>query len=102
MQSWRVGHDTPLSDCTVCDGEGAWRIRQAVPFHRSTRVPPLLVHQPPTAVHEDGETQATLERPANCDPVGSGTGVIAQAAPFQRSAIAVRGLPFASSVLPTA
>src|SRR5947209_1037356 len=102
MQSWRVGHDTPPSDCTVRDGEGAWRIRQSVPFHCSTRVPPLVVDQNPTAAHQDGETQATLVRRADCVPFGRGIGVIAQVDAFQRSAIAVIGLPFASDVPPTA
>jgi hypothetical protein len=63
-------------------GVGVGWMRQAVPFHRSARVPAL---ETPTAVQADAAVHATLVRkPPPC--AGLGVGWVRQRVPFHRSA----------------
>src|SRR5262249_44098026 len=64
-------------------GVGVGGMRQAVPPHRSARVP---WSDPPVARQAEGPVQDTPARDANWTPGGLGVGWMRQVAPFHRSA----------------
>src|SRR5690349_8864578 len=64
-------------------GLGVGWMRQALPFHRSARVP---WSDPPVARQAEGPVQDTPARDANWTPGGLGVGWMRQVAPFHRSA----------------
>jgi len=76
-------HDTAFRKLNCApDGLGVAWIAQVVPFQCSAKVPAF---EPPTAVHDDAEVQATPLSPAPpCE--GLGVAWIAQVVPFQCSA----------------
>ena len=81
-----------------CPGLGVDWMLQAVPFHRSARVPRF---ENPTAMHAVEDVQDTPERELDCAPDGFGVDCTAQEVPFHRSA-SITPTPELSVKVPTA